>query len=122
LGAGQRVAGGAFGVDRVGFAAPAARWALRAVKLDDDLPGGGEVAGQPGAVPAGAFDRERAHPAVARGGFDQFVVALWIRGHRERLHPRSGRSDQYRRGVGVGMGVDSDDDLDQLCQHGHAFS
>ena len=49
MGAGQRLAGGADGVQLIGFAAPAAG-ALGPVRLDHRVPGRGEGGGQAGAV------------------------------------------------------------------------
>jgi hypothetical protein len=51
--AGEGVAGGAFGVDRIGLGPGASGGALGAVQFDDQLVRVGEVAGQSGAVAAG---------------------------------------------------------------------
>lgn len=56
MGAGQRLAGGADGVQLIGFAAPAAG-ALGPVRLDHRVPGRGEGGGQAGAVGTAALDR-----------------------------------------------------------------
>jgi hypothetical protein len=119
LGAGQRVAGGADRVDRVGLRPRFAGGAGRAVQLDDQLLAVGQVAGQTGAVAAGALDRPGAQPGVPFGQLHQFGVAVRVGGHGGLVEHGSGPGGEHRGGVGVGMGVDADDDVDQFCQHGH---
>ena len=65
--------GGADGVQRVGLALPAPVLPVGAVDLDDPDAGRGDVAGQAGAVAAGALDpdqgrRSRTRPASSAGG------------------------------------------------------
>jgi hypothetical protein len=71
--AGQRVAGGALGVQRVRAATTATGGPRRAVELDEDLTDRGKVAGQAGAVPAGTLHGEGPQPAVTLGHRQQ----LW---------------------------------------------
>ena len=52
--ASQRVPGGAFGVERIGFGPRPSRRALGPVEFDDQFIGVSEVAGQAGAIAAGA--------------------------------------------------------------------
>ena len=122
-GAGQGVAGGAFGVDRVGLRPGPAGRADRAVQLDDQLAGIGQVPGQAGAVAAGALHRPGPQPRVLLGQGDQLGVAVGI-GASPWPGPaprRCGASTTAAVWVSL-VGVDADDDLDQFCQHGHAFS
>jgi len=114
--------GGAFGVDPIGLGPGSAGRADRAVELDDHFPVLGEVAGQAGAVAAGAFDRPGPQPAVAIGPSGQLCVAVGVRGHGHGVEQCAVSGGEQRGGVGVGVGVDPDDELDQFCQHGHAFS
>jgi hypothetical protein len=121
-GASQRIASGALGVDRVGLGPGSSRGPLRAIEFDDQLISVGEMPGQAGAVAAGALHRPGAQAGVLLGQGNQLAVAVRVGGH--------GRSGQHgpvscikdRGGVCLTVGVDADDDLDQLCQHGHAFS
>ncbi len=121
-GPGQGVAGGAFGVDHIGLRPVSAGGADRAVELDDQLAPLGEVAGQPGAVAAGAFHRPPAEPAVLLGEGEQLGVAVRVGSDGGGGQHRAGLDRDQRGSVGVGVGVHADDELDQFCQHGHAFS
>ena len=58
MGAGERVAGSPFGVDRVGLRPAAAGRSQRPVQLHDQLTG----LGQAGPVTTGALQRLRPHP------------------------------------------------------------
>ncbi len=118
-GAGQGVAGGPFGVDHVGLAPAAAGRAGRAVQLEDHLLGVAEVAGQAGAVAAGALDRPRPQAAMLLGQFHQLAIAVGVGGHGDRGEQGTVGGRDQRGGVGVGVGVDPDDEFDQFCQHGH---
>jgi hypothetical protein len=48
-------------------------------------------------------------------------VAVRIGGNRRAGQHATGAHVDDRGGVGLAVGVDADDDLDELCQHGHAF-
>jgi hypothetical protein len=121
-GPGQSVAGGAFGIDGIGLRPRTASGADRAVELDDQLTQLLQVAGQPGAVAAGALDRPPTQASMLLGQCDQRGVAVLVGGHGDRGQHRAGVDRDQHRGVGIGVGVDPDDELDQFCQHGHAFS
>ncbi|MGY1914263.1 hypothetical protein [Blastococcus sp. SYSU DS0973] len=57
------------------------------------------------------------------GQNDQFGVAVGVGvggDHGSGQHC-AGAGIEHRGGVGLAVGVDADDDLDQFCQHGHAF-
>jgi hypothetical protein len=82
----------------------------------------GQVPGQTGAVTAGALDRPRPQRQVLVGELGQPLVALsgGLDGDLTE-HRASVRIDRSRR-VGVHVGVDPDDDIDEISQTGHAFS
>jgi hypothetical protein len=52
------------------------------------------------------------------GESDQRCVAVRI-GRLGRVLERGAGGVHRRRGVSVFVGVDTDDDVDNLCQHGH---
>ncbi len=96
--------GGADRIQRVGFALAAPVLAVGAVDLHDPDAGRGDVAGQPGAVTAGALDPDQAHrpepaqpaqqPAVAGGGSGELL-------HAEQPADRIQRRGHVHVGVGV---------------------
>jgi hypothetical protein len=120
-GAGQCVAGGTVSVDRIGLGPGPARRPLGPVQLHDQFAGVSEMTGQAGAVAAGALHRPGPQPGVLLGQGAQLGIAIGICGHRHLGQHAAGACVDDRGGVGVFVGVDADDDLDQLCQHGHAF-
>jgi hypothetical protein len=94
---------------------------LWAVQLHHPLAALGQQPGQPGAVAAGGFHRPHPDSGVPLGEGNQGLVAG--RGGRDGLggqDPAAGRG-HHRGGVGVLVGVHADDDLDQICQDGHAY-
>ena len=112
----QRGAGGGFGVDGVGLAAPAAHLAVRSDHLHHLDPGAEQVTGEPHPIGAGALDPglddrpERANPAL------QSPIARRVR--RERLcaqHPT--RLVDDRRDVEVLVSVDTAVDADDQIRH-----
>jgi hypothetical protein len=116
---GQRLPGRSDGVERVGLGAVAASGPVRPVQLDDPLAPFAQVAGQAGAVAAGALDGPHPQAAVPVGQLDQGGVAVRVGVHGQVLNGGAGRCGQHRRGVGVLVGVDADDDIDDVCEHGH---
>ena len=87
--AGLRGPGGADGIERVGLALPAPVLAVGAVDLDDPDTGGGDVAGQAGAIAAGALDTDQAdRPEPAQPAQQPGVAG---RGGRELLRRRAAR-------------------------------
>ena len=108
------------GVDRVGLAFGAPSSAIGLLALDHVQAGCGDRAGQPQPVAAGSFDRH--HQSWAGGVIDdpgqQLRVAGGVVGDRA-----GGDRDAVRVGdlylVGVAVGVDTDDGVDEFCQHGH---
>jgi len=117
--AGQCVTGGANRVDIVGLRTHAPWRPFRAVQLQDFLALHAKVAGEPGAVAAGPFDRPRPQPAVTIGELDELVVAITICRDRHDLDHRPRRRGDDRGGVGVFVRVDPDDEIDEFCEHGH---
>jgi hypothetical protein len=119
--AGQRVSSGAHGVERIGLGPGPSLRPHWPVQLDHHLLVLGQVLGQAGAVAAAAFHRPGPQPRVLFGEGRQLGVAVGVRPHCPvSQHGSGGRRDD-RGGVRVLVGVDADDDLDQFCQHGHAF-
>ena len=100
--AGLGGAGGADGVQRVGLALPAPVLAVRAVHLDDPDTGRGDVAGQAGAVAAGAFDPDQADGPEPAQPAQQAGISG--RGGRELLDAEQ-PSDGVERGRDVHVGV-----------------
>ena len=78
--------------------------------------------GQPSAIAAGALNRPHPLAWPLTRQLQQLLVASGSGGHGHLLEHRTGRSDDHRGGVGVLVGVDPDDELDGVCQHGHALT
>jgi hypothetical protein len=117
----QGFAGGADGIKRVRLCPVAPLGALGAVQLHHHLAAGGEQAGQPGAMPAGAFHRPDPQRRVLTGEVHQGLIALGRcrRGHLAK-HPAGAGIDR-RGAMGSHVGIDPDDDLSDLRQTNHAF-
>jgi hypothetical protein len=75
--------------------------------------------GQPGTVPAGALDRPHPLPTVLVGQLEELPVAIRGGGRGQVGQGLAGGRGEGRGGVGLLVGVDADDDLDGVCQHGH---
>jgi hypothetical protein len=83
------------------------------------------VTAQTGAVAAGPFDRPGPQHRIRVGEPHQLGVARGRRRHGDLAENSTSRGVDDRRGVGVDVGVDADDDIDHLTQIGqtvHAFS
>jgi hypothetical protein len=117
----ERLAGGPDRIQRVGLGAVAAGGALWPVQFDHLLGVGGQRPGQPGPIATGALDRPHPRSGVLVGQLKELLVADRGSGHGQRGQDLAGRCGQNRGGVGVLVGVDADDDLDGVCQHGHAL-
>ena len=116
----QRGQHGQVRVDRVGLALPAAGLAVGLFALEHDQAGRGGGAGQADAVAAGALDRDRQPRTggVVDDPGQQLGVAAAVvadRGDGDRGAVGEGDLDL----VGVAVGVDTDDGVDEFCQHGH---
>jgi len=83
---------------------------------------GSQEAGQAGAVAAGAFDRPHPLTVVSVGEPEQLLVAGRGGRHGHLLEHGAANCLNDRGGVGVLVGVDPDDELDCVCQHGHALT
>jgi hypothetical protein len=117
--AAQGLAGGSGGVQRVGLGAVAAGCSLGPVQLNDLLMVSMQEPGQPGAVAAGALDRPDPLAWLLGGQGQQLLVAGRRGRHRRLVDHRTGGRGHDGEGVGVLVGVDPDDDIDEVCQHGH---
>jgi hypothetical protein len=112
-------------IERVGLRTVTALDPLGSVELDDDLVAACHVTAQAGAVAAGTLDRPRPKGGVLVGELHQAGVAVCggLDGHLGE--DAAGAGVNGRGGMGVDVGVDADDDVDQLTQigqTGHAFS
>jgi hypothetical protein len=119
--AGEQLAGGADGVDRVALARPALAHVPGAVDLGDLLPFARQVPGQAQPVVAGSFHRP--YRARAGGGRVRPVQHLRVAGHRGRHlqlrhRPAAGIAD--RGSMGVQVGTDSYDQV-SLIGSAHRF-
>jgi hypothetical protein len=115
----QGFAGGPGGVQRVGLGPVAAGGPLGPIQLHHPLVMSIQESGQAGAVAAGALDRPHPQATVLVGQLQQLLVASRSGRHRHGGGGRAGGHDHHGGGVGVLVGVDADDDLDGVCQHGH---
>jgi len=115
----ERFASGAGGVEQVRLGAVAPRQPNGAIHLHHPLAALEQVRGQAGAEAAGALDRPDAPSGCPLPGEgEQPAVAEGVGGHlRLGDHASGGVAD--RRRVGVAVGVDADDLIDQPCQHPH---
>jgi hypothetical protein len=107
-------------VDGVGLALAAARLAVRLLALNDQQAGGGSGAGEPDTVAAGSLDRDgQPRPGGVvddpgqQLGVAGGVVADLAGGDRDSVRER----DLHL--VGIAVGIDTDDGVEEFCQHGH---
>lgn len=117
----ERLTGGPNGIDRVALGAVATPGPPRPVDLDHLLAPVLEEAGEARSVAARALDGPGPAQPVGIRPIDQRLVTDAFGAHRALGQRRAGPGGNRRRGVGVFVGVDADDDVDLLCQHGHAF-
>ena len=74
---------------------------------------------QPGAVAAGPFDRPLIpgpHHRIVVRELHQLGIPRSCRRHGDLAEDTTGRAVDDRRGVGVDVGVDADDDIDHLTR------
>ena len=114
----QRGPGRPHGIEGVRLAAAARAATPGPVDLHHLLAGAQQVAAQPGAVGATSLERPgaRTHaqgrdagqrpPVAGRPGIDHKLV-----------QDLTGAGAHHRQGVGVAVGVDTDDDVHLVCQH-----
>jgi hypothetical protein len=115
---GERLPGRSHSVDIVAFHPATTCRPLGAVDLNDPLAAGQQCRGQASTEAAGAFDGPQ-RCVVTQPEGDQLTVAGRIGGHRQVLEHSARRADR-RRGVGVVMGVDADDDVKIWMESRHA--
>jgi hypothetical protein len=110
----HRFTSGSDRIERIRLRTVAARCPLRAVQLDDDLRHLQQVTAQTGAVAAGSLDRPGPQCRMVVGELHQFGIALGCRLDGDLIADTTGRGVDRCRGVGMDVGVDSDDDIDHL--------
>ena len=115
---GERLPSRSHSVDIVALHPATTCRSLRAVDLDDPLTPSEELSGQSGTEAAGAFDGPQPR-VVAPPEADQLAVASRIGRNRQVLKDSARRTDR-RRGVGVLMSVDADDDVKIWMESQHA--
>ena len=108
------------GVDRVGLALPAAGLAVGLLALDDGQAGGSDRTGQSDTEAARALDRHD-HPRPGRMVEDpgQQLGKAGVVIADLSCPDRSAGRERDLHLVGVAVGVDTDDGVDEFCQHGH---
>jgi hypothetical protein len=116
------LAGRSGGVQGVGLGAMASGGSLGPVQLHHLLAMTLEEAGQTGAVAAGALDRPDPLARLSTGERKQLPVASRGGRHGHLLDHRAADCQDDRGSMGVLVGVDPDDELDEVCQHGHALT
>jgi hypothetical protein len=120
--AAQGLTGRPGGVQRVGLGAVAAGSSLGSVQLDHLLGLSLQEPGQASTVAASAFDRPDPLARLLVGQCQQLAVAGRGRRHRCLGDHCPGGDGHHRSGVGLLVGVDPNDELDEVCQHGHALT
>ena len=108
------------GVDRVGLAPSAASLPVGLLALDNGQAGGSHRAGQADTVATSALDghhhsRSRRHldnPGQQLGEAGIIIADL-------ACPDRDAGRERDLHLVGVAVGVDTDDGVDEFCQHGH---
>jgi len=116
---GERLPGRSHGVDVVALHPATTCGPLRTVDFNDPLAPGQQRRGQASAVAAGALDGPQRRVLPLPEGH-QLVVPDRISGNRQVFQNRAGRADR-RRGVGVFVGVDTDDDTKISMESQHAI-
>jgi hypothetical protein len=109
------------GIDGIGLTLPAALFAAWLLTLDHQQARGGQRPGQPDAVAAAALDRHRHSRAghhLRDGGQQVREPGAVVADLHHCDRPACRIGDLYFMGVAVG--VDPDDGIYRLCQHGHA--
>lgn len=109
-------------VERVGLRSPRTGHPQRSIEFDHPLAGLDQDASESGAVTPGPFQGPGSQSRVGLAELEQGRVSIGIRRHRVVFESAACRCRDHRRGVGVLVRVDADDDVDELCQHGHALS
>ena len=117
--AAQGLTGRPDGIERVGFGAVAAGSPLGPVQLHHLLGVGVQEAGQTSTVAASAFDCPDPLTWLVGCHLEQLLVPGRGGRHRHLGDDRASGRSHDRGSVGVFVGVDPDDELDEACQHVH---
>ena len=115
---GERLPSRSHGVDVVALHPATTCGPLRTVDLNDPVTPSEQRRGQSGTEAAGAFDGPQRRVVALPEG-DQLVVASRIGGNRQVFEDSARRADG-RRGVGVLVSVDADDDTKIWMESQHA--
>jgi hypothetical protein len=116
----ERLAGGPYGIQRVALGAGTRGQPLGSADLQDLLAALLQEHRQPGAEAAGSFHRPTPTARNLHAGeVEQLLVADGIGAHGG-LGQHTAEVADGGGGQGVAVGVDADDAVDELCQHGHA--
>jgi hypothetical protein len=116
----KRLAGGPDRVQRVALGAAATGWPLGSADLHDLLAVLLQHRRQAGAEAARSLHRPAATARQLRlGEVEQLPVAGRV-GAGGDLSQHAAEVADGGGGQGVAVGVDADDAVDELCQHGHA--
>lgn len=108
--AAEHGAGGALGVEMIGLAVLAPQPAVGPADLVDGVAAVAQGAGETGAVRAGALDAEGVDGSQRRGPGLELAVTVPADLDRQLRHPGTEPGNRYG-GVGVFVGVDTDDDV-----------
>ena len=116
----KRLASGSDGVQRVALGATATGWPLGSAHLDDPLAALLQRHRQASAEATRSLDRPQATARnVTVRKVEQLLVTRGV-GTGGGLGEDPAEVGDGGRGQGVAVGVDADDAVDELCQHGHA--
>jgi hypothetical protein len=116
----EHLAGGSDRVQRVALGAAAVRWPLGSTHLDDPLTTLLQQRRQAGAEAARSLHRPQAAARNLTVGKAEQLLGAGGVGAGGGLGEHPAEVGHGGRGQGVAVGVDADDAVDQLCQHGHA--
>jgi hypothetical protein len=110
---------GPSGVEVVVFPAHPSRWAAGDIDLADGLPVRHQPSCEPSAPAAAALDDPASGPEITIGDVDQLCEPGWVRCHRVAAQLLTCGRSHKGGGMGVFVWIDTDDDINRVCKHGH---